>query len=81
MRHDLRKDEFARVHERAQQFGWKNRKCYGRRSNRDQPRTRNNSFPFTRPKRENVGTLLITSKNIAHAEARRTKQSRMREES
>jgi hypothetical protein len=47
MRHDLRKDEFARVHEHAPQSGWKNRKGYGRRSNRDQPRTRNNSFPST----------------------------------
>jgi phytoene dehydrogenase-like protein len=48
MRHDLRKNEFARVHEYAPQAGWKNRKCYGRRSNRDQPRTRNISFPSIR---------------------------------
>lgn len=47
MRHDLRKNEFARVHEYVQQSEWKNRKCYKRSSNRDQPQTRYNSFPST----------------------------------
>jgi hypothetical protein len=37
MCHDLRKNEFARVHWRRPQSGWKNPECYERRSNRDQP--------------------------------------------
>lgn len=47
MCHNRRKDEFFRIHEHAPQSGWKNRKCYVRRSNRDQHRTRNILFPST----------------------------------
>jgi hypothetical protein len=47
MRHDLRKDEFARVHRLHPQSGWKNPECYERRSNRDQLQTRNILNPST----------------------------------
>jgi hypothetical protein len=47
MRHDLCKDESARVHWRRPQYGWKNPECYERRSNRDQLQTRNILNPST----------------------------------